>query len=169
MPALTDSQQRVAELTTLNALAQTLNRALDLREALDSALAHIVELMGLNTGWIFLSEEGNSFRLAARHQLPPAIIYPGPAWDDDCDCQEQCLAGRRNKSVNMVRCSRLRRAVGDKRGLVQHASVPLRSANEMLGILNVATNEWGRFGPPQLQLLSAAGFLLGTAIARARL
>ena len=36
MPALTDSQQRIAELTTLNQLAQTLNRALDLREALDS-------------------------------------------------------------------------------------------------------------------------------------
>ncbi|NJM07390.1 hypothetical protein HC891_16200 [Candidatus Gracilibacteria bacterium] len=112
--ALTDSQQRIAELTTLNELAQTLNRALDLREALDSALLHIVELMGLSTGWIFLKGEGASFALAARHNLPPAIQYPGPAWNDDCDCQELCRSDRLDKAVNMVRCSRLRSAVGDK-------------------------------------------------------
>ncbi|NJM07389.1 GAF domain-containing protein, partial [Candidatus Gracilibacteria bacterium] len=45
--------------------------------------------------------------------------------------------------------------------------MPLRSGDEVLGILNVATTQWGRIAPPELQLLSAAGFLLGTAIARA--
>lgn len=165
----TDAQQRISELTTLNALAQTLNRALDLREALDTALAHIVDLMGLSSGWIFLKGEGESYYVAARHNLPPAINYPGPAWEDDCYCQELCQAGKLDKAVNMVRCSRLRSAVGDKRGLAQHASVPLRSGDELLGILNVATTQWGRISPPELQLLSAAGYLLGTAIARARL
>ncbi|NJN17856.1 MAG: SpoIIE family protein phosphatase [Oscillochloris sp.] len=167
--ASSDTQQRIAELTTLNALAQTLNRALDLREALDTALAHIVELMGLNTGWIFLKGDVESYILAARHNLPPAISYPGPAWENGCDCQDLCQAGKFEKAVNMVRCSRLRSAVGDKRGLAQHASVPLQSGDEVLGILNVATTQWGRISPADLQLLSAAGFLLGTAIARARL
>jgi serine phosphatase RsbU (regulator of sigma subunit) len=165
----TDAQQRISELTTLNALAQTLNRALDLREALDTALAHIVELMGLSTGWIFLKGEGEHYALAARHNLPPAIGYPGPAWEETCDCQELCGSGRLDKAVNMVRCSRLRNAVGDKRGLAQHASVPLHSGDDVLGILNVATTQWGRIAPAELQLLSAAGYLLGTAIARARL
>ncbi len=169
MPALPDSQRRLAELTTVNALAQTLNRALDLREALDSALPHIVELMGLQTGWIFLRDESGSFRLAARHELPPAISYPGAAWSGECTCQELCSKGRLNKAVNVVRCSRLRYAVGDKRSLAQHASVPLHSGDEVLGILNVATTEFGRFTPAQLQLLSAIGYLLGTAIARTRL
>lgn len=165
----TDAQQRIKELTTLNALAQTLNRASDLREALDSALANVVELMGLSTGWIFLRSDGESYTLAARHNLPPAISYPGPAWEDDCDCQELCGSGRLEKAVNMVHCSRLRNAVGDKRGLAQHASVCLRSGDEVLGILNVATTQWGRISPPELQLLAAAGHILGTAIARARL
>ena len=62
MPALTDARQRVAELTTLNELAQTLNRALDLRETLDTALRHIVELMGLRTGWLFLRDETGGHR-----------------------------------------------------------------------------------------------------------
>jgi sigma-B regulation protein RsbU (phosphoserine phosphatase) len=169
MPALTDAQQRIAELSALNELAQTLNRALDLREALDAALQHIVEIMGLRTGWIFLRDEAGSFRLAARHDLPPAITYPGPAWSGDCSCQELCLGGKLNKAVNMVRCSRLKHAVGDKRSLAQHASVPIRSDSEILGILNVATSEYGRFTPPQLQLLSTIGYMLGTAITRTQL
>src|SRR5215212_7214670 len=169
MPALTDAQRRIAELTTLNALAQTLNRALDLREALDAALPHIIEVMGLRTGWIFLRDDAGAFRLAARHDLPPAIAYPGPVWSGECSCQELCNEGKLNKPVNMVRCSRLKHAVGDKRSLAQHASVPIRSDAEILGILNVATSEYGRFTPPQLQLLSAIGYMLGTAISRARL
>jgi sigma-B regulation protein RsbU (phosphoserine phosphatase) len=169
MPALTDAQRRIAELTTLNALALTLNRAVDLREALDSALSHIVELMNLSTGWIFLRDEGDTYRLVARHGLPPAIDYPGAAWKDVCSCQEMCSEGKLHKAVNMVRCSRLRYAVGDKRGLYQHASIPLRIGDDILGILNVATTEFGRFTQPQLQLLSTVGLLLGTAITRMRL
>ncbi len=169
MPALTDAQQRIAELTTLNELAQTLNQALDLREALDAALPKIVEIMGLRTGWIFLRDDAGAFKLAARHDLPPAISYPGPPWLGDCSCQNMCQEGKLNKAVNMVRCSRLRHAVGDKRSLAQHASVPIRGETETLGILNVATSEYGRFTPPQLQLLSAIGFMLGTAITRTRL
>lgn len=166
---MTDAQRRVAELTTLNELAHTLNRAADLREALEAAIRQIVELMGLQTGWIFLYNEHDPFRLAARHNLPPAINYPGPAWQDTCNCQEQCLAGKLTKAVNMVRCSRLRRAVGDKRGLAQHASVPLHNDEQILGILNVAMGEYGRFSPAQLELLSAVGHLLSTAITRTQL
>lgn len=169
MPALTDAQRRIAELTTLNQLSQTLNRALDLRDALDTALPLIVDLMGLQTGWIFLRDEGDGFRLAARHELPPAIAYPGAVWSGDCSCQDLCLRGQLHQAVNVVRCSRLRYAVGDKRSLAQHASVPIQSGDEMLGILNVATTEFGRFTPAQLQMLSAIGYQLGTAIARARL
>ena len=129
---MSDSQRRIAELTTLNALAQTLNRALDLHEALDTALPHIVDLMGLQTGWIFLRDGEESFRLAARHDLPPAIGYPGSAWVEECTCQELCLHGRLNKAVNIVRCSRLRHAIGDKRSLAQHASVPLVNGEQVL-------------------------------------
>ncbi len=167
--ATSDARRRIAELTTLNVLAQTLNQALDLREALDSALAHIVDLLELHTGWIFLLDEGHQFVLAARQDLPPAIGYPGPAWRDTCACQDFCLEGKLDKAVNMVRCSRLKGAVGDKRGLAQHASVPLFNQDEVIGILNVATTEWGQFSPAQLQLLSAIGSMLGTAVVRAQL
>ncbi len=166
MPALSDAQRRVAEFTTLSALTQILNRGLDLREALEAALPHIVELVGLQTGWIFLREE-DGFRLAARHNLPPAIAYPSAAWQNECTCQDECLGGRLAGVVVAMRCSRLRYAVGDKRSLAQHASVPLHNGDAVVGILNVATTEFGRFNAATMQLLMAIGDLLGTAIARA--
>jgi sigma-B regulation protein RsbU (phosphoserine phosphatase) len=125
--------------------------------------------MGLQSGWVFLRDESGGYRLAARHDLPPAITYPGAPWSGDCTCQDLCGKGKLNKSITVVRCSRLRYAVGDKRSLVQHASVPLHSGDDVLGILNIATTEFGRFTPAQLQLLSAIGYLIGTAIARVRL
>jgi len=164
-----DNQQRIHELATLHALAQTLNRSVDLREALDDALPRILDLMGLASGWIFLKGEAGHYTLAARHNLPPALTYPGPAWEAECDCQDLCDGGKLDKAISVAPCSRLRGAVGDKRGLAQHASVRLCSGDEVLGILNVATTQWGRIAPAELHLLAAAGDILGMAIARARL
>ncbi|NJK79134.1 MAG: SpoIIE family protein phosphatase [Chloroflexaceae bacterium] len=163
------SNQRVAELTTLNALAHTLNKAADLRDVLEGSLEHILELMELQTGWIFMYDEGETFTLAARHNLPPAISYPGKGWGGDCRCHELCLEGKLDQRVNIVRCTRLRAAIGDKWGLSQHASVALRNGDELIGILNVATTEWGDLQPAKLQLLMAVGSMLSTAIVRTRL
>ena len=55
------------------------------------------------------------------------------------------MAGKLNKAVNMLRCSQRRHAAGDKRSLAQHASVPIRSDTDILGILNVARSAYGRF------------------------
>ncbi len=159
----------LTDLTILNVLAQTLNETLDLRSMLDGALAHIIELMGLRSGWIFLVGDAKTFMLAARHDLPPAISYPGKVWEGDCTCQDVCLEGKCDRSGNMVHCSRLRGAVGDKRGLAQHASLPLYSSDELLGILNVATTAWAEFSPSEWLMLSTAASMLGMAMARAQL
>lgn len=161
-----DAQQRVAELHHLATIAQTLNRTGDLRDGLEQALGQIVAMLNLRTAWLFLRDETHALRLFARHELPPAILYPGPAWADTCECHGLCAAGKLNRPVVMVRCSRLRSAVGDKRSLAQHASVPVRAGNEVIGLLNVALGEFARLGPPQMELLAAVGNMLGTAIDR---
>lgn len=164
-----DSQQRLQALAKLSALAQGLNDALNLREALDRALEHALALLNFSTGWIFLYDEHDGHSVAVRHHLPPALLYPGPVWEEDCACQELCRGGRLDKSVHMVTCSRLRGALGDKWGLAQHVSVLLRSNDELLGILNLATTQWGRIGSFELHMLATAGNIVSSAIVRARL
>ncbi|MDP9313254.1 MAG: GAF domain-containing sensor histidine kinase [Chloroflexota bacterium] len=163
--------QRNRELFILNHIAETLNRTTDIQVALDETLAAVVELMGLQTGWIFLLDDAGKLRTAAYHDLPPGLQLPGqlPLWEGGCNCHRLFNSGELRTAVNIVQCSRLADATGDRRGLEFHASAPLRSEDRMLGILNVASPGSGTFTPDTLLLLSAVGAQLGTAIERARL
>lgn len=166
----------IEDLTTLNQIAETLNRATDVQGALNTTLAHLVELMGLETGWIFLIDpsehlrSGNPFLLAAHHNLPPGIAPDNQRiWGGGCECQDLCKEGELAQAYNEVRCTRLASAEGDRRGLVVHASTPLRSGDKKLGILNVAGADWSSFTPHSLALLTNVGNMMGIAIERARL
>lgn len=78
----------IEDLATLNQIVETLNRAVDVRGALNSALARLVDLMGLEAGLIFIkspttcsSGKGDGYTLAAHHNLPPALAPDNPdAW-----------------------------------------------------------------------------------------
>ncbi len=169
--------KRIEDLQTLNIISETLNRSADVNSALNSALAHLVDLMGLETGWITLvgpdtvdPKREMSFVLAAHHNLPPALSPDRrEVWDTVCDCQRMCMAGRLEKAFNEVRCSRLAAAEGDRRGLAIHASSPLRSGNKTLGILNVAASNRSFFDERALTLLTNVGNQMGIALERAQL
>jgi serine phosphatase RsbU (regulator of sigma subunit) len=162
----------IEDLTTLNQIVETLNRAVDVRGALSSALARLVQLMGLETGWIFVLEggAGESYVLAAHHNLPPGLaVDRADAWAPGCKCQRLSAQGQLSAGYNEVRCSRLASASGDRRGLAVHASAPLRSGDRILGILNVAGPDWASFSPQALALLTNVGNQMGIALERARL
>ena len=168
---------QVGDLTTLNDIVQTLNRAVDVRSALNTALARLVELMGLDSGLIYVKapappglEQGGRYELAAHHNLPPALAPDDEdMWAQPCQCQRLCDAGALNEAYNVVGCSRLAAASGDRRGLALHASAPLRSGERTLGILNVIGRDRGAFNPRALALLTNVGNQMGIALERAQL
>lgn len=165
------------DLNTLNKIITTLNQAVDVRGTLKTCLAQLVELLGLRTGWIFLRDPsaqdrwaGRGYILATHYNLPPAMFEENPeAWDGGCDCQGLCNAGKLTEGYNEVRCSRLGGVEGDRQNLAVHASVPLRSGDSILGILNVAAPNWELFTPHALALLTNLGSQIGVALERARL
>lgn len=167
----------VKNLTTLNQIVEKLNQTDNIDQALDFALTRLIELMELETGWIFLKDAqaqtrwaGKGFVLAAQHNLPPALgINRARAWKGTCECQLLCNKDQLTGAYNEVSCSRLRNAPGDRRGLLVHASVPLRSGNDVLGILNVAAEDWESFSEESLILLANVGSQMGIALERSRL
>jgi sigma-B regulation protein RsbU (phosphoserine phosphatase) len=167
----------VEDLETLNEIATTLNQAVDVRSALERALAHLIDLMGVETGWIFVRDKdarekwwGSGFTLVAHHNLPPALALDNPlAWKKGCDCQSLCVKGELTEAYNEVRCSRLATVSGERHGLTVHASTPLRSGQKTLGILNIAAPNWDTFSPRALSLLGNVGQQIGIALERARL
>src|SRR3982750_134102 len=68
-----------------------------------------------------------------------------------------------------ITCSRLENLTVGTAGLRQHASIPLKARGKPLGILNVASTDWGDLRAEDLQLLYLVGDLLAIAVERARL
>lgn len=165
-------------LTTMTALAQALSHGADLTQSLDAALATVAELLGLETGWVWLLEEGSEEpRLAAARALPPELRDHPDALNGDCYCLSTFRDGdlRGAANVNVVRCSRLARAwcfvpfSCRGRELRCHASVPLAVGERRLGMLNVASGDWRVLSADELNLLTTAGALVSLAIERTRL
>lgn len=167
----------VEMMTALNHISETLNQAVDVHAVLEDTLAELVNLMGLETGWIVLKEpapadqmDGGRYELAAYHNLPPALALDhAEAWTGSCTCQKLCDRGQLSQAYNEVRCSRLERGPAGQQGLAVHASVPLRSASRVLGILNVAAPTWDSFSAKSLSLLTNVGHQMGIALERAQL
>ena len=170
-------EQHIKELSTLNAIGDILNQEIDFEKAIGRALEKLVKLTGLTTGWVFLTRltEGDShqagFYLVAKTGLPPALNCnkTKPLIEGSCDCQWLFKNRRLDKGVNIVHCSRLESARGDKAGLEIHASMPLLGQSGPVGILNLAAPGQNTFSEGTLQFLTTVGKQLGTAFERSRL
>ena len=168
---------RQEQLEVLNTLGEVLNREAEFEKALPEALDRLVRLLGLTTGWVFLSNTSQgdshqgSFSLVASTGLPAALEVDerAPLCQGSCDCQGLLRQGKLDRGVNMVTCSRLAKAVGDKGGLELHASVPLLGADGPVGIINLAAPGDARFEKSTLTFLAAVGKQLGIAFERSRL
>ncbi|MBI3941823.1 MAG: GAF domain-containing sensor histidine kinase [Chloroflexi bacterium] len=165
-------KRRNYELSILNAIAEALNREVDLDRSLHTALAQVVDLFDLQTGWIWLLREatGEPY-LAAAQNLPSGLAYPPQRMEGSCYCLDTFRAGDLNgaANVNVITCSRLKNLVDGTDGLRYHASIPLYAHGKKLGVLNVASSNWQELSPDDLRLLYTVGDLLGIAVERARL
>ncbi|MCB0630328.1 MAG: LuxR C-terminal-related transcriptional regulator [Saprospiraceae bacterium] len=164
--------QENKELKIINAIAHQLNREVGLQAALKNSLQHTVELLGLNTGWIWLvHQQTQSVYLAASHNLPPAFTQQPEKLSGWCWCIEKYLTDRMDTTVNIseISCSRLKDLEHGTAGLRYHASVPLFSGREKIGIMNVLTSESRQMTETKLQLLHTIGDLLSMSVQRAQL
>ncbi len=167
---------RARELRILNAIAEALNSAPDVQQALARTLALVADLLGLRTGWVWLLDpETGQFYNVVVQNLPPYLQEPVRMTGRSCWCLYAFRAGRLTpKNVNVLECSRLRGAVEDNaldatQGLGCHASIPLYFQDRPLGIMNVAGPAWRELTREELRLLSTIAYQVGIAIERARL
>jgi two-component system, NarL family, sensor kinase len=167
-----ERQRRSRELAILKAIAEALNREVDLNRALQVALSQVVELFDLRTGWIWLLREDNGEPyLAAAQNLPPALGHNPHRMEGDCYCLDTFRAGDLEGAANVsiITCTRLKGLIDGTDGLRSHASVPLYAHGKRLGVLNVVSSDWRELAAEDLRLLYTVGDLVGIAIERARL
>lgn len=162
------------ELAILKTIAESLNREVDLAQALHAALTQIAEIFGLHTAWIWLlNEQSGEPYLAVAENLPPALATVPERMDGSeyCYCLDTYQSGdlRGAANVNVVTCTRLQGLVDGTDGLRHHASIPLNARGKRLGLLNLASTDWRKLSADDLRTLHTVGDMLSIAIERARL
>jgi two-component system, NarL family, sensor kinase len=177
--ALRRSSRRTSssrDLRVLKTIAEALNGASDVNQALQTTLEQVAALLGLTTGWIWLTDpRTGQFYSAAAQRLPRFLRQPVRMTGHTCWCLGAFRAGALTAgNIDVMECSRLRAAIADRdrvatEGLRYHASVPLYFGNRPLGIMNVAAPAWRKLTRRELDLLSTIASQVGVAIERARL
>jgi two-component system NarL family sensor kinase len=165
-------QRRNRDLSILNTIAEALNREVDLRQALRTALGQVAELLALQSGWIWLlDEETGSPYLAAAQSLPSGLKDYPERMAGTCYCLDTFIDGdmRGAANVNVVTCTRLKWLSKGTEGLRYHASIPLYAHGKKMGVMNVASPDWRQLSPDDLRILYTVGDMVGIAIERARL
>ncbi|MGM0922132.1 MAG: GAF domain-containing sensor histidine kinase [Bacillota bacterium] len=172
---MSNDEKRILELQTLKTIAETLNQSNDLEQMLDDVLKKLLHVTGLETGWIYLIDSDKQYRLAADQKLPPALEteHKKAMCRGDCWCIDKFADGRLNKAANIINCKRLEDAEqfewGETNEITHHATVPLRTGNEKIGLLNVASPNKTHFSTEELALLEAVALQIGTAMKRMKL
>jgi two-component system, NarL family, sensor kinase len=162
-------------LRVLKEVAEALNSAPTEERAADEALRRMADLLGVETGWVWLRDPAsNRFYSAAAQRLPPYLQEPVRMTGRSCWCLELFRSGQLTaRNIDVVECSRLAPAVGSSQvsltgGLRCHASVPLYAGDRPLGVMNLAMRGWRRLTRQELDLLTTIADQVGVAIERAR-
>jgi two-component system NarL family sensor kinase len=160
----------------LKEVAEALNSAPTEQRAASEALRRMADLLGVETGWVWLRGPGNDrFYSAAAQSLPPYLQEPVRMTGRSCWCLDLFRGGQLDaRNIDVLECSRLAPAVHSQqaaqtRGLRCHASVPVYAADQPIGVMNLAMEGWRRLSRQELDLLTTIAAQVGVAIERARL
>lgn len=163
--------RRSEELSTLNAVAATVSQSLDLQTVMDAALDEVLPLMQADAGGILLWDErdgGLTYRssrgLSPEFLLGVARLRRGEGIAGRVAADGQPIVVR-----DIATDARLTREAVRQEGLHSFASIPLRSKEHIVGVLNVARRDTRPFDERDVQLLLAIGHQVGVAVENARL
>ncbi|RME60972.1 MAG: HAMP domain-containing protein, partial [Caldilineae bacterium] len=164
--------RRNEELSALNEIAAVVGQSLDLDTILRAALSAVLTLMKLPAGWVFLRENGDGGFVPFAWQGVPRRMFDesdaGPV--GPCICQENLGSGEARLIQNVDDCPRLSRLPPQQRPGGCHITVPLRSGERILGLMNlVCAREPCPPAEDDLSLLTAIGHHIGVAVENALL
>ena len=158
--------------SNLYEIASHLNKEFSLPAALRKSLEKTVELLDLETGWIWLAQKDNkSVYLAASYNLPPALSDHPERLSGWCYCIDKYFSGNIEEATNIseITCSRLKDITAGTRNLKYHATIPIITEGQKVGLINLVSKETHELNEKQLSILNTVAELIGIAVQRTRL
>jgi two-component system cell cycle response regulator len=158
--------RRNEELSALNAIAATVSGSLALNEILEGTLAKVLELFQAQEGGIYLvGLEKGGLELVLKQGLSfdPEPLFAAVRVD------EGPVIGLLGPEGEVIATTE-RVAPEDVAGRFRSfAVVPLKSKNQLMGLLPIIGPRLRPFGPQDLDLLGAIGGVIGVAVENLRL
>lgn len=158
--------QHLKELYALISIAHAVNQSLGLQSTMQDALKEVLTVTGMQAGWIYLPDNNSKFlRVVAYRGVEDSFVKK-------IDLLEQgegiagkvVLSGVPIMLEDISGDSRATRGVVWDEGFKALASIPLRSKETLLGVMNLASRSPHPFMPDEAKLLHSTGGLIGTAI-----
>jgi len=153
-------------------IASHLNKEFSLYSALSKSLEKTVEILDIETGWIWLTEaDHKSVYLAASHNLPAALRNHPERLSGWCYCIKQYLSDDIDEAMNIseIACSRLKDISSGTNDLKFHATIPIIIEGQKVGLINLLSKETRKLSQKELTILNTVSELVGAAIQRTRL
>ena len=163
--------QAEEELSALNAIASVVTKSLDLDIVLRSALETTLEIMQQSTGGIMLLDEaGETLTYRVYHGLSAEYAREMRLKLGEGISGRVAQTGKAILIEDLAKydLSPYRDLISIE-GLHPFASVPLRSKEKILGVLNITSHETDRLSQTSFQLLESIAAQIAIAIDNARL
>jgi signal transduction histidine kinase len=154
----------------LNQVAQTVNRSLHLQDILEASLDAALRAVEVEAGNIRLWNEREGFlTLAAHRGMSEGYVSRMRHFR-----LGEGVAGKVFQSGEAFLVEDLQQhpelnQMAQKDGVRSVASIPIRSREKVVGVMSVLGHGQRRFAPAEIDLLTAIGNQIGTAIENARL
>jgi len=163
--------RRSEDLSLLNNIASALTSSLELDEILNKTLAVVMNYMKVEAGEIFLLEDDMETLRMVLHRGQAAEAF----WTRNRFKMGEGLiglaaqSGQPKVSLDLAKDTQLIRQAVIKAGFHQIAALPLKSGENLIGVMSVATRTQEPLDERGLQLLGAVANWAGLAIDNARL
>lgn len=164
-----DLRRTNRQLEIVNQIAFAAERDLEIHDILYIILKNVLDLVKLDTGWIYLYDpEVGKFHLASWHNIPEALkenllqVSPQAL----CVCQQNVVERISGGEVFVHPCRRLEHCA--QPGLMtQHITIPLEARDQHFGSINLLLSDDGDVPADSLEVLLSIGAQVSEIVANA--
>jgi signal transduction histidine kinase len=164
-----DLSETNRQLEAVNRIALAADRESEIHDVLFLTLESMLDLLGLEYGWVYLYDpEVHKMHLASWRGVPEAV-QPALLQTDGgqpCESQRALEAGVLGGEIMVEQC-RLLEGRGLQGVAAQHITIPIEARNIQFGVINLAFPQARELREDEIALLEAIGTKISEVVANA--
>ncbi|MGC9323214.1 MAG: PAS domain-containing sensor histidine kinase [Desulfomonilia bacterium] len=154
------------DLSAVNTISKTLSSSLKLEEVLQNTLSQVLQIMNIETGWIYLTdEESKTLHCAYSYGLPDDVMQSIKELEiGEGIAGRVALKGEPIIIENASEDPRISSLAFKRQGIRSFASIPLYSRTRLIGVMNIGSFGQRLISPDDERLLITIGVHMGTVM-----